>query len=197
MRTDTWMRGTAIMAGLIFATFEARTASAQSLADIARLEAERRNQQIEGKSYTNEDLDAVPPPETQTAIPPAATHAPVAPPPVTKPSGVVIQEDPTKGTLDISTPGAPSTRDEKYWRKRSRDMRENLARVRANIASNERRLAVLDDSPQTPAVTRERQAVVTALKELRSEETMRNQDMAQLKTFAAGQKVPPAWLELE
>ena len=44
---------------------------------------------------------------------------------------------------------------------------------------------------------REREAAATAVKQLRSEENMRNQDMAQLKTFAAGQKVPPAWLELE
>ena len=76
-------------------------------------------------------------------------------------------------------------------------MRENLAKVRANIAAAERRLAALEGGSQTPAAAREREATTTTLKQLRSEEIMRNQDMAQLKTFAAGQKVPPAWLELE
>jgi len=170
-------------------------AAAQSLGDVARLEAERRNQQAQAdKVYTNEDLDEVAAPDAQV---PAPTEAPAAAPSITKPNGVSIQENPGKGTLNINAPEAASNRDEKYWRKRSRDMRENLAKARANIAAAERRLAALDAGAQTPATARERETITTTLKQLRSEEVMRNQDMAQLKTFAAGQKVPPAWLELE
>ena len=180
---------------LVLCVFEAGHAGAQSLGDVARLEAERRNQNAQaGRVYTNEDLDAVAAPDVQA---PAQMETPAAAPSTTKPSGVVVQEDPSKGTLNINAPEAASNRDEKYWRKRSRDMRENLARVRANIAAAERRLAALEGGSQTPAAAREREATTTTLKQLRSEEIMRNQDMAQLKTFAAGQKVPPAWLELE
>ena len=195
MRTDGPNPALIVTTVLMLCAFEAGHAGAQSLGDVARLEAERRNQNAQaGRVYTNEDLDAVAAPDAQS---PARTEAPPAAPSTTKPSGVGVQEDPSKGTLNINAPEAPNNRDEKYWRKRSRDMRENMARVRANIAAAERRLAALDQGPQTPAAAREREAAATAIKQLRSEENMRNQDMAQLKTFAAGQKVPPAWLELE
>ena len=62
MRTDGWIRATSVAAVLMLIAFEAGTASAQSLGDVARQEAERRNQQAQtGKTYTNEDLDAVAP----------------------------------------------------------------------------------------------------------------------------------------
>jgi hypothetical protein len=195
MRTDGRDPVRVVTTMLVLCVLKAGYAGAQSLGDVARLEAERRNQSAEaGRVYTNEDLDAVPSPDAQA---PPQTETPAAAPSTAKPSGVVVQENPGKGTLNINAPEAPNNRDEKYWRKRSRDMRENMARVRANIAAAERRLAALDQGPQTPAAAREREAAATAIKQLRSEENMRNQDMAQLKTFAAGQKVPPAWLELE
>ena len=194
MRTDGRIRVNVIATVLLLGGF-AGNASSQTLGDVARQEAARRNQQTQaGRTYTNEDLDAVPAADAQTPTP---ADTPAASPSVTKPSGVVVQEDATKGTLNINAPEAASNRDEKSWRKRSRDMRENLARARANIAAAERRLAALDEGPQTPAAAREREVIATTLKQLRSEEVMRNQDMAQLKTFAAGQKVPPEWLELE
>jgi len=193
MRTDGGMRVTVVAAALTFAVGAATPASAQSLGDVARQESERRQQTQSGKTYTNEDLDAV----ESSATPAPAAAAPAAPPTTTtKPSGVVMQET-GKGTININAPEAANNRDEKYWRKRSRDMRENIARVRANIAAAEQRLAKLEQAPETPATLRERQAAETALKQLRSEENMRNTDMAQLKTFAAGQKVPPEWLEFD
>jgi hypothetical protein len=195
MRTDGPNPAQVATTLLMLCLFEVGQAGAQSLGDVARLEAERRNQNAEaGRVYTNDDLDAVAAPDAQ---PPAQTETPAAASSTTKPSGVVIEENPGKGTLNINAPEAPNNRDEKYWRKRSRDMRENIARVRANIAAAERRLTALDQGPQTPGAAREREAATTTLKQLRSEENMRNQDIAQLKTFAAGQKVPPAWLEFE
>ena len=54
-------------------------ASAQSLADIAHKEEERRKETKAGKTYTNKDLRAVPPsstppPPTATAIAGAVVH---------------------------------------------------------------------------------------------------------------------------
>ena len=188
------MRSTMIAAGLTLTVCAAAPASAQSLGDVARQESERRNQQAEsGKTYTNEDLETV----GSSATPlPAPVAVPAPPTTTTKSNGVVMQET-GKGTININAPDAKNNRDENYWRKRSRDMRENLVRVRANIAAAEQRLAALEKGPQTAAAARERQAAETALKQLRSEENMRNTDMAQLKTFAAGQKVPAEWLEFE
>jgi len=189
------IRTSVVLAVLMLGAYGAGKASAQSLADVARQEADRRNQAQAGRVYTNEDLDATAPADVQPAAPPPQTSEPAAPESTTKPSGVVIQE--IKGALNINAPAAASNRDEKYWRKRSRDMRENLARVRANIAAAELRLTALEGGAQTPATTHDREVTASALKQLRAEEVTRNQDMAQLKTFAASQKVPAEWLELE
>jgi hypothetical protein len=196
MRTDGWIRATSVAAVLMLIAFGAGTASAQSLGDVARQEAERRNQQAEAsKTYTNEDLDAVAPPQTSATPAPATEPAPLIT--TTKPSGVVIQEDPTKGTLNINAPPAASNRDEKYWRRRSRDLRERLAALRANIVATQKRLATLEAGPQTPAAARERTLTAVTLSSLQSDLQLRNDDIAQLRTIAESQKVPPAWLELE
>lgn len=195
MRTSVWMRTGLVAAGLTFVLCNAGTVSAQSLGDVARQESERRSQQAQsGKTYTNEDLDAV---ESSATPPPAAPAAVAAPPTTTTNSNGVVMQETGKGTININAPEAKNNRDENYWRKRSRDMRENLARVRANIAAAQQRIAALEQAAPTPANARERQAAETALKQLRTEESMRNTDMAQLKTFAAGQKVPPEWLQFD
>jgi len=196
MRTDGWMQATSVAAVLMLVGLAAGAASAQSLGDVARQEAERRNQQAQGtKTYTNEDLDAVAPPETP------ATPAPATEPPplvtTTKPSGVVIQENPAKGTLNINAPPAASNRDEQYWRRRSRDLRGRLAALRANIVATQKRLEALEAGPQTPAAAKERTLTASMLESLQSDLKLRNDDIAQLRTFAESQKVPPAWLELE
>jgi hypothetical protein len=196
MRTDSRMQATSAAAVLILVVLAADTASAQSLGDVARREAERRNQQARaGKTYTNEDLDAVAPSETPATPAPATEPAPLIT--TTKPSGVVIQEDPTKGTLNINAPPAASNRDEQYWRRRSRDLRARLAALRANIAATQKRLDALEAGPQTPAAARERTLTTATLSSLQSDLKLRNDDIAQLRTFAESQKVPPAWLELE
>lgn len=195
MRTDGWIHAS-VVAVLILVAFEAGTASAQSLGDVARQEAERRNQQAEAsKTYTNEDLDAVASPEMAATPAPATEPAPLIT--TTKPSGVVIQEDPTKGTLNINAPPAASNRDEKYWRRRSRDLRDRLAAMRANIVATQKRLAALEAGPQTPAAARERTLTTATLAGLQNDLKLRNDDIAELRTFAESQKVPPAWLELE
>ena len=196
MRTDGWIRATSVAAVLMLIAFEAGTASAQSLGDVARQEAERRNQQAQtGKTYTNEDLDAVAPSETPAT--PAPATGPAPPITTTKPSGVVIQEDPTKGTLNINAPPTESNRDEQYWRRRSRDLRGRLAALKANVAATQKRLTALENGPQTPAAARERTLTAATLSSLQSDLKLRNDDIAQLRTFAESQKVPPAWLELE
>ena len=195
MRTDSQIQATSVRALLIVA-LAAGTASAQSLGDVARQEAERRNQQAQtGKTYTNEDLDAVAPSETPETPAPATEPAPLVT--TTKPSGVVIQENPTKGTLNINATPAASNRDEQYWRRRSKDLRARLAGLRANIAATQKRLAALEAGPQTPAAERERTLTAATLSSLQSDLKLRNDDIAQLRTFAESQKVPPAWLELE
>jgi hypothetical protein len=186
-----------ILLGLMLGVCSAVSASGQTLGDIARIEAERRNQQAQaGKVYTNEDLDPTATPSAPAEAAPAAT-SPAPQRTVTGPNGVVMKEDPAKGTININAPPAASSRDEKYWRRRSKDMRESLARTRANIAATQQRLSVLEASPQTAGTAHERGVLTTTLKQLQAEEAMRNADIAQLRTFAASQNVPPAWLELD
>jgi hypothetical protein len=197
MRTSRRNCANLIAVVFVAGALDARIAAAQSLGAVARQEADRRNQQAQGgKVYTNEDLDALPPADAPAA-PAEPPKEPAAPVTTTKPSGVVIEENPGKGTLNMNAPAPASNRDEKYWRRRSRDLRQRLAALNTNIATTQQRLAALEDGPQTPAATRDRQALTTALEQLRGDLHLRNEDIAQLRTFAESQKVPPAWLELE
>jgi hypothetical protein len=179
---------------LIAIAGSAHGVATQSLGDIARREAERRNQVEAGRTYTNEDLAAVDPAQAP-AVAPARSEEPAAPAPATKPSGVTVREDPANGTVNINAPEAEKNRDEGYWRKRAKNARDRLATVNANIAAAQRRLTELESAPQTPATVRERELAAAALAQLQADAKLRNDDIAQMRTFAESQKVPAAWLE--
>lgn len=197
MRTSHFVRASVIAIFLVTG-WPDRSLSSQSLGEVARREAERREQLRSGRVYTNEDLAKVDPalPAPKVEQSPAATDETSSEP---KPdlSGVGVQDNPATGGTNTNAPPAVGNRDENYWRRRSRDLRGRLAAVSANIAVTEGRLADLETKPPTPATARERELAAKALTQLQSERQLRHDDIAQLRTFAESQKVPPAWLELE
>jgi Arc/MetJ-type ribon-helix-helix transcriptional regulator len=167
--------------------------AAQSLADIARKEAERRQQAKNGRLYTNTDLVPVDP-----------AQAPDAPPPAEAPTGPGEQALPAPEGADAAAAPPPDPdglvakmrekRGEDYWRNRAQVLRTALAKTEANAAQSEIRLKELDASEQTPAVLREREITAKAAAQFQSEARARRDEIARFEAFAKSQKVPPEWI---
>ena len=174
-------------------------AQSQSLGEVARQESERRRSAASTKVYTNEDLSAVP----TTAASPGQAPAQVAPPPATEPSEgaqtakgpTVTEEDPVTHKINVKTTApAREKRDEQYWRARSGEVREKLAKATTDLEAAQTNLAALDRAPKTGATAREREVVASLVQRLQSEVSYRQQDVAKLQTHAEMNKVPPEWI---
>jgi hypothetical protein len=157
--------------------------SAQSLADVAKKEEERRKKlPAPAKVYTNKDLSTVPagtsPSGTATAPPagaPAATDAP--------------KED--KG------PG----KDQSYWSGRRKAIQEKLDRNDSFLLALQTRVNSLaadfvnrDDPAQRAVIERERLKAVADLGRLQQEITDGKKALADLDEEARRAGVPPGWL---
>jgi hypothetical protein len=181
----------ALLAGL---SLGIDAAAAQSLGDVARKEAERRQQVQTGRVYTNTDLAAVDPP-----APPPQTAPPASPP---EAEGTKKNTAATENTPEGQNPEAPAasvlkpreTRPEAYWRARAQMLRTELAEAERNLAQTEIRLKELDGSPQTPAILRERAITAKKLAELQSTAQYRRDAISRFEAFAQTQKVPADWI---
>ncbi|MGH9257010.1 MAG: hypothetical protein ACRD3C_20820 [Vicinamibacterales bacterium] len=187
---------------LILLGFDAPAAQPQSLGDVARRETERRKEatRTPGRIYTNEDLGAVDPPSTP-AQPVQTDQAPAAEEPTetvtaAAPTGpTVLEEDAETHKLNVRTTApAREKRDEQYWRARAKDVREQLAKVSADLTAAQASLAALDGGPKTPAATRERQVVAALVERLQSEVRYRQLDVTKLQMHAESDKVPADWI---
>lgn len=172
-------------------------AQSQSLGDVARQEDERRKSTAPARVYTNEDLSAV----VTSAASPASTPAEVTPPAAepadaTKQNGpTVTEEDPVTHKVNVKTTApAREKRDEQYWRARSGEVREKLARTTADLEAAQANLAALDRAPKTPATARERGVVATLVERLQSEVRYRQLDVTKLQMHAETSKVPAEWI---
>lgn len=172
----------------------ATSASPQSLGDVARQEAERREQVTSGKVYTNGDLAPVdtastPTPQTSAApLPPSAGEpadsqraASQAPP----------GNNPGKEPVMVK---AREKRDEQYWRNLMKDLRARIARANANVAAQEARLAEIDGGEQTPTRARERQDVTESLTRAQSAARSLTEELTRFTTRAQMEKVPAEWI---
>lgn len=170
-------------------------ASAQSLGDVARREADRRTQVASGRVYTNADLVSVDPPQAPTA--------PASPPVATEAGGESTQ--PASKSAEAPTPTTGETsgeaqlkprekRDEQYWRTRARDLRGRLAGAEADAAAAEAQLAALEASPQTPTMMREREVVAAALARLQSSVRYRHEELVKFEALVQASSVPAEWI---
>ena len=124
-------------------------ASAQSLADVARKEAERRGAvPAPGKVYTNEDLtpDLTAPPPAPAPLPESDT------PEMTAATGAAAEREAGSPTavepdaegvtpLDEQEPQRANDKNERYWRERSAALRARLAAQNRQIESLRQRIA--------------------------------------------------------
>ena len=178
----------------------AAAASAQSLADLARQEEERRKTiKTSGKVYTNDSLRPEPAStDPVSAAAPPAPSAPTAEPP-TPSAGAPGVETPTP-TDPAAAPGeAPRT--EADWRKRVTDERDALSRAQIFADALQSRINVLsadfvnrDDPAQRDVVAAERQKALTELDRVKQEIEQHQKMMTTIQEEARRAGVPAGWV---
>ena len=162
----------------------AATASAQSLADVARQEEARRKAVSgAGKVYTNDALQPEPPPSPGSV--PAATPAPATPP----------------TAADGNKPAAPATKTEAEWKKRIADERDALSRAQIFAEALQSRINVLsadfvnvDDPARRDVVAADRQKALSELDRVKAEIQAHQKAITDIQTEARKAGVPAGWV---
>ena len=172
----------------------ATSGAAQSLADVARREAERRQQVPSGRVYTDGDLEPVdtastPGPQT-SAAPPSPSGGETAD---TQPATSQAPPVDNLGKEPVIVKGREK-RDEQYWRKLMKDLRARVERANANVAAQEARLAEIDGGEQTPTRVRERDVVTESLTRAQRDARSLTEELARFTTRARMAKVPDEWI---
>jgi hypothetical protein len=182
---------------VVFAVGAGVTAGAQSLAEVARKEEERR--QAVGKAarvYTNKDLQPVRPGEPVTAAPadpapPADTRDPAA----GKDGGAGAEAQPS------GAEATPKQYTEAQWRTRMADARHDLERTRMIAEALQSRVNALwadftarDDPAQRAALEAERQRTLAELARVKNDIETKTKAIADLEEEARRARVPPGWL---
>jgi hypothetical protein len=193
----TWRARACIAAflGITAAGLIAPPVQAQSLADIARKEEERRKTvAAPAKVYTNKDLHAVP-----AGAPTASTPAP----------GKAADEAPKAADGD-GKGSAPKTanaddkaaaKDQKYWFGRLKALQDKLARDQDYADAMQTRINALttdfvnrDDPAQRAVIEQNRQKSIAELARLTASVQDTKKAIADLLEEARRAGVPPGWL---
>jgi hypothetical protein len=183
--------------------------AAQSLADIARQEEERRKAiRAAGKLYTNESLSPEPPPSTPPVTVPAQPEAPPAtatPPDGAAPGAGVPPTTQTPRPPADSPPGpnqpAPAASNEAEWRKRITAARDGLTRSQMFAEALQSRINALstdfvnrDDPIQRDRIAAERQKALAELDRVRREIQDQQKAIAAIQEEARKAGVPAGWV---
>jgi hypothetical protein len=167
--------------------------SAQSLGDVARREAERRQQVTPGKAYTDGDLAPV-----DAAAPPP--HAPIQQSPASG-GETPDAQPPSSQAAPGNNPGKEPViakgrekRDEQYWRKLMPELRGRVAKANTEVAAQEARLAEIDGGEQTAARLREREVVTESLSRAQRDARSLTEELTRFLTRAQMAKVPDEWI---
>lgn len=185
---------------------------AQSLADVARQEGERRQTLKEGaaKTYTNKDLKAVPTPAGAAGAAGAAAPAGAADTPAADQAPLDAGADAEPADAKAPDGAQPSTdktdkkdeaRDQTYWSKRMTGLHAQLERDQTYAAALETRINSLttdfvnrDDPAQRDQVANDRVKAISELERLRKNIEQDKRDIADLEEEARRAGVPPGWL---
>jgi len=172
-----------------FILIGAASASAQSLADIARQEEARRKAVAgTGKVYTNEVLQPAPPVSPGSL--PAATPAPAAP-----------GADGAKPGDPAASGAAPGAKTEAEWKKRIADERDALSRAQTFAEAVQTRINVLsqdfvnvDDPAKRDVVAADRTKALAELDRLKQEIQTRQKAITSIQDEARKAGVPAGWV---
>jgi hypothetical protein len=168
--------------------------AAQSLADVARKEEERRKTvAAPAKVYTNKDLNAAPAGSPPT---PSASTKPADDAPKTA-EGDAKARDSKAGEADDKT----SARDQKYWAGRLKSLQDKLARDQDYADAMQTRINALttdftnrDDPAQRAVIGQNRQKSIAELARLTTSVQDTKKAIADLLEEARHAGVPPGWL---
>lgn len=185
---------------VVFVLVCAATASAQSLADVARQEEERRKTiKTSGKVYTNDTLRLEP-----ASTGPVSAAAPSAPSAPTAESSTPSAGAPVVETQTPADPAAApgeAPRTEADWRKRVTDERDALSRAQIFADALQSRINVLsadfvnrDDPAQRDVVAAERQKALTELDRVKQEIEQHQKMMTTIQEEARRAGVPAGWV---
>jgi len=173
----------------------AAAASAQSLADVARQEEERRKAiRTPGKVYTNDSLRSEPAPARPAAAPPAATAEPLSP---SASAPAVATPTPT----DPAAEPAETPKTEADWRARVAEERDALSRAQIFADALQSRINVLsadfvnrDDPAQRDVVAVERQKALAELDRVKLEIQQHQKAVTTIQDEARRAGVPAGWV---
>ena len=187
----------------------ASAASAQSLGDLARKEAERRKTiQSSGKVFTNETLRAEPAPSPGPGGAPAvAAPSPSGEPvPAQVPPSLSGAQPPAAQPAPGDAAAAPEaaageTQGEAYWRDRMAAAREAMARAQTFAEALQTRINVLsadfasrDDPAQRSVVATDRQRALAELDRVKQEIAQHEKSIATIQEEARLAGVPAGWV---
>jgi C4-dicarboxylate-specific signal transduction histidine kinase len=164
--------------------------SAQSLADVARKEAERRKQVKESsRVYTNADVKA-------SGLLTTASSQMTAPAPE-PPATTDTEGAPSPAAAAVAEP----KKDEAHWRQRMADARERQRRLELFADSLQSRINALttdfvnrDDPAQREMVAQQRRDALAELDRVNDELADARKAMADIEEEARRAGVPPGWL---
>jgi len=174
------------LSALLLVSAAAPLLSAQSLAEVAKREEERRRTIKEpSKVYTNKDLTSVPPAASDTGKPVAGAIPP---------SGEAAKD------TDKSKSGEP-VKDQKYWSGRLKALQTQLERDQSFAEALQSRINALttdftarDDPAQRAVIARDRVKAATDLDRLKQAVVTDKKAIADLEEEARKAGVPPGWL---
>lgn len=175
------------------------SSSAQSLADVARKESERRQTTATGKSYSNQDLRPVRE-VTPVADPADASTASSAPA-----DAASSADKPDAAAADSKSADSDETKsdvkDEAYWSKRMTELRDRLDRDQTFLQALQGRVDALtsdfvnrDDPAQRGQIAGDRQKTLAELERLRKSIEADKKAIPDLEEEARHSGVPAGWL---
>jgi hypothetical protein len=197
--------------GLLLAALGASTAAAQSLADVARKESERR-QTVgpAGKTYTNTDLKPVPVPALagtpDTTVADDQKSADDKPVDTGADAAADKVDEKAQPAADAAKAGKvkedkQEVKDAAYWSKRMADLRDQLDRDQTYIDALQSRINALtsdfvnrDDPIQRNQIATDRQKALSELDRLKKTVEQDKKAIGDAEDEARRANVPPGWL---
>jgi len=175
----------------------------QSLADVARKEADRRKTVKEGgKVYTNKDLPNVPPPASSApATPTVAAPDQDKPAQSEKAAQTAEHAGQEAGGKDTDKLGGTKSKDREYWGKRMKELRDHLDRDQTLADALQSRINALttdfvnrDDPVQRAQIGTDRDKAHAELDRLKKQIVDDKRAIADSEEEARRSGVPPGWL---
>ena len=193
------MRLSAAALSLLLLDGSAASLRAQSLAELAKKEEERRKEVKEpSKTYTNKDLTSVPP---ATAAPPVETAKPAEAEAGSADAAKAKEGDKKDAGPDKGDKSKGPVKDQAYWAGRVKDLQTQLDRDQTFADALQTKINALttdfvnrDDAAQRAQIARDKQKALDELARLQQAIQNDKKASADLEEEARRAGVPPGWL---